>query len=68
MILTTYEQRGTLTYIKSDYTPKIIEGWFYHHGDTVVMRKIGGRNRFQFITVSQIIDFEPHQPKKETTK
>ena len=61
-------QRGTLTYIKGDYTYKVIEGWFYRQGITINMRKIGGRNWYQFITAGQVIDFEPHQPKKEASK
>jgi hypothetical protein len=62
--ITTTAQRGTLTYIKGDYTYKTIEGWFHHHGTTIVMRKIGGRNQFNFITTSQVLDFQPHQRKQ----
>lgn len=59
--LTTFEQRATLTYMKLDYTYKTIEGWFYLNGDTVVMRKIGGRNRFNFCNTNQVLDFQLHE-------
>jgi hypothetical protein len=62
--ITQHIQRGTLTYIKGDYTPKTVEGWFYKTGITINMRKIGGRNWHQFITAGQILDFQPYQGKK----
>lgn len=59
LITNNGETRGTLTYIKGDYTHKTVEGWFNLHGNTVVMRKIRGRNRYAFITVNQVLDFVP---------
>lgn len=57
--LTHFEQRGTLTYMKHDYTFKTVEGWFYLNGSTVVMRKVRGRNRFQFCNEQDVFDFKP---------
>ena len=55
--LTYYEQRGTLTYQNIDYTYTTVKGWFYINGDAVVMRKIGGRNRFQLCRIEIVEDF-----------
>ena len=57
-LLTACEQRGKLTFIKGDYTYQTVQGWFYRNGDTVIMRKIGGRNRYAFKSLTQILDFE----------
>jgi len=73
MILATHDltptaKRGTLIYMTYNYEWKKVEGWFYLHGNTINMRKIGGRNWYQFITAGQVIDFEPYQSKKEASK
>jgi hypothetical protein len=63
--LTNAQQRGTLCYMKSDYTYKTVEGWFFINDNyTVVMRKIGGRNRFSICTTYQVYDFVPTEAKK----
>ena len=63
--LTNAEQRGTLCYMKSDYTYKTVEGWFFINDNyTVVMRKIGGRNRFSLCTTHQVYYFVPTEAKK----
>jgi hypothetical protein len=56
--LTNHAQRGTLTYMKPDYSFRTIEGWFYLNGSTVVMRKIGGRNESALCEESTVHDFE----------
>jgi hypothetical protein len=62
--LTNAQQRGTLCYMKSDYTYKTVEGWFFINDNyTVVMRKIGGRNRFSVCTTYQVLDFVPTEEK-----
>jgi hypothetical protein len=55
------ETRGTITYTLHNGDMWTTEGNFQLAQDnfTVVMRKIGGRNRFAFITTNQIIDFVP---------
>jgi hypothetical protein len=55
--LAYFEQRGTLTYMKPDYTFKTIEGWFYLNGNTVVMRKIRGRNYSQLCAENVVYQF-----------
>ena len=63
--ITNFEQRGTLTYIKSDYTYKSVQGWFFTNDNkTVVMRKIGGRNRFSVCTTDQVYIFISMEIKK----
>lgn len=67
--LTQTPQRGTLTYMKPDYSFDTIEGWFHvephtiTEGEfivqthTVIMRKIHGRNTFQFCSLGVVYDF-----------
>jgi len=55
--LTYFEQRGTLTYMKPDYSFRTIEGWFFINGNTVAMRKIRGRNQFQLCSADAVHDF-----------
>lgn len=57
--LTYFEQRGTLIYMKPDFSFKTIDGWFYLNGATVVMRKIRGRNRFQLCSETDVHNFKP---------
>lgn len=59
--LTHFEQRATLTYMKPDFSYKTVEGWFYLNGNTVVMRKLRGRNRFNFCNASDVLVFTLHQ-------
>jgi hypothetical protein len=59
--LTFKAQRGTLTYMQPDYSFRTVEGWFYLHGRTVVMRKIRGRNQFMLCAEEVVHDFTPHQ-------
>jgi hypothetical protein len=60
-MITNYSQRGTLTYMKPDYTYRTVDGWFYMNGNTVVMRKIRGRNHFALCSESVVYDFKPYQ-------
>jgi hypothetical protein len=53
----TDAQRGTLTYMKPDFSFRTVEGWFYLNGGTVVMRKIRGRNHFNLCAESAVHDF-----------
>ena len=60
------ESRGKLYYTTlNTYEMKFVLGNFQLDADgvTIIARNIGGHNRFKFITVDQIIDFEPDQPK-----
>jgi hypothetical protein len=60
-ILNYIEQRGTITYMKPDYSFRTVEGWFALEGSTVVMRKVGGRNRSAFCAIDTVHDFVAHQ-------
>lgn len=55
--LTTFEQRGTLVYMKPDYTYKTVDGWFYLNGNTVVRRKAGGRNHSACCSAASVYEF-----------
>ena len=61
LITANGETRGTITYTLYNGDMWTNEGHFQLAPDnfTVVMRKIGGRNRFAFIYLNQIIDFVP---------
>jgi hypothetical protein len=61
--LTTWGQRGTLTYIKADYTYRTIEGWFHLNGNTVVRRVVGGRNFCNLCETNQVFSFIPYEAK-----
>jgi len=64
--LTPYgEQRGTLTYMKPDYSFRTVDGWFYLNGGTVVMRKIRGRNHFNLCAESVVHDFQQYDAEAE---
>lgn len=59
--LSMVEQRGVLTYVAPDGIEVLrLEGWFMLSlsGGTVIARKIRGRNRWQFCSVSEVLDFE----------
>lgn len=59
--LSLLEQRGRLTYVAPDgIEVRTMEGWFMLSlsGGTVVARKVRGRNRWQFCSVSDVLDFE----------
>lgn len=58
--LTTFAQRGTLTHMKPDYTYKIVTGWFYLQGHTVVMRKNKGRNEVAYCDIENVYEFVPN--------
>ena len=58
--LTSFAKRGTLTYIKPNYEFETVEGWFYLRGQTVVRRKIRGRNEYQFCNASLVHSFVPY--------
>jgi hypothetical protein len=58
--LFNHEQRGTLAYSWRGMVC-YAQGWFYLHGNTVVMRKVGGRNRFMFCSEESVLDFTPYQ-------
>jgi len=62
--LTHYQQRGTLTYTRPDFTHTTVEGWFYLNRDTVIMRKIGGRNQYQLCGIDTVHDFTPKGTNK----
>lgn len=54
------ERRGTLTYLAPDgIEVRTTRGWFMRSldGRTVVARKIGGRNRWQFCGIESVIEF-----------
>lgn len=55
--ITHFEQRGTLTYMKPDFTFRTIDGWFYLNGSTVVMRKVRGRNHFNLCSEESVYQF-----------
>lgn len=55
--LTDFEQRGKLTYLTHDYSWKSVEGWFYLNKQGVIMRKVGGRNRYFFASIESVLDF-----------
>jgi hypothetical protein len=57
----TTERRGTLTYVAPNgYDIDIVRGHFMLSSDRqkVIMRKIGGRNRWHFCSSNSIIKFE----------
>lgn len=59
--LSMIEQRGVLTYLAANGIEVLrMEGWFMLSlsGGTVVARKVRGRNRWQFCSVSDVLDFE----------
>jgi hypothetical protein len=57
--LTEHAQRGYLTYIRPDYTvANDVPGHYYIQGDTVVRRKVGGRNWSAFCAVSAVHEFD----------
>jgi hypothetical protein len=71
MILATHDltptaKRGTLIYMTSNYDWKKVEGWFHLHGNTVVRRKIGGRNTYALCGSEMVMDFITY--KEEGTK
>lgn len=55
-----YEQRGTLAYSMRGMVC-YAQGWFYLNGNQVVMRKVGGRNRFMICSEQSVLDFTPYQ-------
>ena len=59
------EQRGTITYMKPDYSFRTVDGWFSLEGLTVVIRKIGGRNRSAFCALETVHDFQPYDAEAE---
>ena len=59
--LFNHEQRGTLTYSLKNGNLYYATGWFYLNGNNVVMRKIGGRNRFMLCGENCVISFKPYQ-------
>lgn len=61
--ITYIETRGTLCYMTSDYAPKWVEGWFMLSldGQTVIRRKIRGRNRYRFASIVDVLSFSPHE-------
>lgn len=63
--LTNHAQRGTLTYQNPDFTFTITEGWFHLQGNTVVMRKIRGRNQFQLCNITSVDEFTPYDAEAE---
>jgi hypothetical protein len=64
--LTNDPQRGSLIYMVDAPTWEKVEGWFYLHGNTVVRRKIGGRNTYAFCEEAAVLDFYPY--KKEAAQ
>lgn len=46
--------------MKPDYTYKIVTGWFYLQGHTVVMRKNKGRNEVAYCDVENVYEFVPN--------
>ncbi len=63
--LTNFAQRGTLTYMKPDYSFRTIDGWFYLINGSVAMRKIGGRNHSMLCQESVVHDFTPYDAEAE---
>jgi hypothetical protein len=49
-----------------NYEWKKVEGWFHLHGNTIVRRKIGGRNTYALCGSEMVMDFVAH--KEEGTK
>lgn len=63
--LTTTEQRGFLTVMNGRYyEPETVEGWFHVNNQGVIMRKIGGRNRYFFASISDVLDFVASESKR----
>jgi hypothetical protein len=71
MILATHDltptaKRGTLIYMTYNYEWKKVEGWFHLHGNTIVRRKIGGRNTYALCGSEMVMDFITY--KKEAAQ
>lgn len=64
--LTNFAQRGSLTYMTGNYEFKTVQGWFYLSGNTVVMRKIRGRNEYRFCSEELVHEFTPYDKEFET--
>jgi hypothetical protein len=58
-------QRGTLTYMKPDFSFRTVDGWFYLNGGTVIMRKIRGRNHFNLCAEAVVHDFIKYDAEAE---
>ena len=67
-ILTNHAQRGTLIYQNPDFTFTITEGWFHLQGNTVVMRKIRGRNQFQLCNITSVDEFTPYDEEAKSLR
>lgn len=63
-MLLNHEQRGTLAYSMCGMVC-YAQGWFYLNGSQVVMRKVGGRNRFNLCAESVVHDFTPYDAEAE---
>jgi hypothetical protein len=64
--LTEFAQRGYLTYQKPDYAYSVgVAGWYYIQGNTVVRRKIGGRNWSAFCSVESVDSFDLYDAERE---
>lgn len=53
------ERHGQLTRLRPDYQVETVRGHFMLslNGQTVIMRKTRGRNRFQFCDISDVLSF-----------
>jgi hypothetical protein len=57
--LTTIPQRGTLTFMSEQNEYISVQGWFMQEGETVVMRKVRGRNRSVLCSLRSVFEFVP---------
>jgi hypothetical protein len=64
--LTEFEQRGYLTYMRPNYSfATDMAGWYRVEGNTVVRRKIGGRNWSAFCPVESVESFDLYDAAAE---
>lgn len=56
-----YEQKGVIVYWKPDYTYATVEGWFSLSGQTVVRRKLRGRNSYAVCSLESVYSFEKNE-------
>lgn len=64
--LTESEQRGYLTYMRPNYSfATDMAGWYRVEGNTVVRRKVGGRNWSAFCPIESVESFDLYDAEGE---
>lgn len=56
-----YPRRGYIYYMAPNGTQRKQAGWFHLEGNTVAMRKIRGRNTFQFCQLENVLLWEHNE-------